>query len=909
MPGGEISMGGWAWTHAVSPDESFALLAGEGKIVLATISPEKKSSTLAPIKGTEVPVKGWVWSAAISNDGKFAVFASDDDTLIRIAGIVRDTKGNIVGLNSRDDAAVKSSAVTYSCVITPDDQFVVFGTGGQDKRIHVARVLRKEGGYALEELTGASVATDGEVYTSILAEDALLMFGTSSYKVHAVELVREGANLTLKPRPELDAELVGQPYAIDFSREHKLLIVGTDSGKLEVFEVEEKNGVKARTARREELEIPLDASTFAIDLSSDGEMLLLGHSDGTVRLFRAVYTAGGRLSRFERIPKSDFDLGIRVVEVKIMNDKRHALVTTSNNAPSYLLDLTAPSPKKMTHINPKFIAQTLEHDLPNVKKAPTLAEYRKEQEKLFALEEVSQVLAVEADLKSILTDIATKVGKAMGANKVNFWLPTQDKKGLYITAAYGMDEAYMEQTKLAPIPIGTAFIGRAVKTGRPWGSGNCLISPRTFPPLMKGVVRNNIHGLLCLPLKSQGDVFGGICIYYDDVHEFSQFELRLTTIVANQAATAIRNVRTFQDLEAERTKTMSIVYSLTDGLVMYDLEGRVTLFNPRAQELLLVEFDKVVGRKIDEKMAAQSTSLKNLYNLANSASDDYKTAEYSTEGHQELTLEVTRIPVHAEGGVKIGSMQILHDITREKVVEKMKVGFVSVASHQLRTPLTGMRWSLDLLRDEGMSAMNERQRKIVDDLFTINNTLISVVDDLLDVSRIEEGEFGYTFSRADVTPIIQKIIKALEVNAQMRNVAISLDAKESIPVSIDPDKLELVFQNIIGNGIKYTKRDGYVKVFMKHEPSKLTLAFEDNGIGIPEKDKPFIFTKFFRAENAIQYQTEGSGLGLYIVKSIADKHHASIRFESEEGKGTTFYLEFPLDPAQAPRGERTEKSD
>lgn len=535
----------------------------------------------------------------------------------------------------------------------------------------------------------------------------------------------------------------------------------------------------------------------------------------------------------------------------------------------------------------------------------TPEEYKNQQKVLKALEKTSQYLAVETNITVILEKIAKTVTTALGAKQLTVWDFTPDKKGAFIIAAYGMQKQYIEHSRKDPLPIGGAWLGRAMATGQAWATSDIWKDPVLPKSWLRAVKKQNYHGLLCIPLMRKNEIIGGMCLYHKDPHEFQFFEINIMTIVANQAATAIENARIFGDLQTERTKTISIIYSLNDGLIMYDPEGRILFFNPRAQELLLVGLKDVIGKKIDEVSAKGSIYLENLQRVSRLVQKDYAVKEYATEGPQKLILEVTQIPVRDRKNKKIGTMHILHDITREKEVEQLQASFVTIASHQLRTPLSGIKWSLDSFLKGELGPLNQNQKGLLAKIFDTNEHLIDLVNDLLDVSRIEEGRFGYTFILSDITKTVDKIVQNLEINAKSRNINLTFE-KPSGPlpkVSVDTSKLELSIQNVIDNGVKYTDTGGFVKIKLRTEKKSLLLIVEDNGIGIPKKDQGFIFHKFFRAENAIRYQTEGSGLGLFIARSIVEKHNGLIHFESEEAKGSAFIIQLPLDPEKMPKGK------
>jgi signal transduction histidine kinase len=232
---------------------------------------------------------------------------------------------------------------------------------------------------------------------------------------------------------------------------------------------------------------------------------------------------------------------------------------------------------------------------------------------------------------------------------------------------------------------------------------------------------------------------------------------------------------------------------------------------------------------------------------------------------------------------------------RLEELDVVKSDFVSIAAHQLRTPLTGIKWSFLALLEKEMGHLDGEQKKIIEDgLGAINHT-IKLINDLLNVAHIEEGKFGFNFKNESIEPVIQKIFERFESLAGEKGIWLSADfSKEKLPlVSIDSEKIDLVLDNLLDNAIKYTSPGGKVRFKTEFKNEKIIIIVEDTGIGIPRSQLGRAFTKFFRGENAVLFQTSGTGLGLYMIKNIIDRHCGTITVNSEENKGTTFIIELP----------------
>jgi len=239
-----------------------------------------------------------------------------------------------------------------------------------------------------------------------------------------------------------------------------------------------------------------------------------------------------------------------------------------------------------------------------------------------------------------------------------------------------------------------------------------------------------------------------------------------------------------------------------------------------------------------------------------------------------------------------------HSITQgfDKLAQanKMKTEFVSIASHQLRTPLSAIRWTLNLISDGRITNPTDMATYL--GLVKENNErMIRLVNDLLDVSRVEMGRMAFFPKQTNIYVLIEKIVNASAPFAQANNVTLSMEAPDTLPnVLTDPDKISITIQNLVDNAIKYTKEKGEVKVTLVSDKDFVTIAIKDKGVGIPASQQKHIFKKFFRSDNVMKNQTVGTGLGLFIARSIVEGNKGKIWFESKEGEGTTFFFTLPI---------------
>ena len=376
-------------------------------------------------------------------------------------------------------------------------------------------------------------------------------------------------------------------------------------------------------------------------------------------------------------------------------------------------------------------------------------------------------------------------------------------------------------------------------------------------------------------------------------------------IVGMFAGLIARALRTREEeIRKERDKERAILANLSDGLIFINRRGIIEAVNSMAEKLLDFGAKEVLGKKI-------KNIDKSKINLLEIFKDKYKKkAEMQPAGRDEEVLRIYTVTIIDEENELIGTAKIIHDISREKFVDRMKSEFVMIAGHQLRTPLSAIKSAFDLLLKGDFGKMGQKQKKVVEQCFDYNEKLIKMVDDLLDIFSIEQGKYYYQFIKTDLGKLLGEVSKRYKEAAAEKNIKFDLSMEKNLPrVKLDPYKIKLVLVSLIENAITYTDKGGEVSVGCHFKDGKILLAVKDTGIGIPKESQSQIFTKFFRGANALSFQPEGNGLGLFVAKNIIEYHEGRIWFTSEVDKGTTFYVELPLDPLTAGKHKNTNKNE
>lgn len=356
---------------------------------------------------------------------------------------------------------------------------------------------------------------------------------------------------------------------------------------------------------------------------------------------------------------------------------------------------------------------------------------------------------------------------------------------------------------------------------------------------------------------------------------------------------AVMNI--LEDVTAEKNKLNAILHSIGDGVVALDASGNISLINDIASKLLGISHEKGLGQHYrilqffkNEEHKQEDTTLQEALKsgeLTHFAGDAFVTHNDGST----IPIAGSVAPIKNKEGDILGVIVVFRDISREREIEKSKSEFVSFVSHQLRTPLTGMKWYVEMLLQDEQKNLSDEQKGLLSQLLDSDDRLIKLVNDLLDVAKIENQEqFVLEKESVDIFKLVQGVINdnVARIQAKKLDVTNSIDAE--LKMNVDSEKIQQVFHNIISNAVKYCK--GKVEISAKEGEEGMTFAITDDGIGIPEEQQERMFQKFFRADNAKERKISGTGLGLYIVKIIVEAHGGKIWFESEKDKGTTFYF-------------------
>ncbi|MEI7718875.1 MAG: ATP-binding protein [archaeon] len=386
---------------------------------------------------------------------------------------------------------------------------------------------------------------------------------------------------------------------------------------------------------------------------------------------------------------------------------------------------------------------------------------------------------------------------------------------------------------------------------------------------------------------------------------------------------AILNI--LEDVEKEKSKAESLaedlekfklaVDNVSDHIVITDQDGIVIYANRAVETITGFRLEEAIGKKAGSlwKLPMPLEYYKNLWNVIKDQKKVFTSEIQNKRKSGEIYTAIISISsVLNDKGDILYFVAVERDITKEKEIDKAKTELISLASHQLRTPLSSINWYAEMLLAGDAGVISDEQKKYITEIAIGNKRMVDLVDDLLNVSRLDMGTFKVEAKLVNVLELVKSVLSESKPDILTKKLVIEEIYGKDIPeFSADEKLLRMIFQNLVSNAVKYTPPSGTIKISIlkfnfnninngedfggkRINEESLVFSVSDTGMGIPANQQDKIFSKLFRADNAKELETEGTGLGLYVVKSIINQSSGLVWFKSEESKGTTFYVAFPI---------------
>jgi PAS domain S-box-containing protein len=406
-------------------------------------------------------------------------------------------------------------------------------------------------------------------------------------------------------------------------------------------------------------------------------------------------------------------------------------------------------------------------------------------------------------------------------------------------------------------------------------------------------------------------------------------DIRLKSQELRDQKDAMLNI--LEDVERQKSQLVALAEDLqkfrlavaeaSDHIVITDAEGIILYANKAVEEITGFSPSEVIGKKVGNKELWGGLMDKEFYvQLWKTIKFDKKPLKAEINNKRRngelytVSASITPIVDEVTDEVKF-FVGIERDITKEKAIDKAKTEFVSLASHQLRTPLSTIRWYTEMVLAGDMGEINEKQRKYIEEIDNANGRMIDLVNALLNTSRIELGTFMIAPEPVDLKQVAQQALEEIQEKVQKKGLIIKEDSDPDIPItSLDPRLTHIILQNLLSNAAKYTLPGGTITWAIKmsdpamaklpKDKKYVLIKVSDTGVGIPPEAVDKIYSKLYRADNARSMDPDGTGLGLYLTKSIVDNAKGRIWFETEINKGTTFYVALPLSGMEERKGTK-----
>ncbi len=541
--------------------------------------------------------------------------------------------------------------------------------------------------------------------------------------------------------------------------------------------------------------------------------------------------------------------------------------------------------------------------------AEALEDLRLQRDRSNVLYQIASELVSSLDIDRVLSQALALLQRAVKASKSSVMLLNESRTQLSYQAAIGETEPIPPGGKLAPFSPRTGVVGWVLEHQEPVVIADVLKDER-WDPALNGDVRS----VIVVPIiGSEDEPLGVIMLQSAETGAFDEHGVRLVEAAAMQTHNALNNAELHRYIreQAERlgvmlrtqqieaAKNQAILEGIADGVMMADANGRVTLFNAAAERIFSLPRTQALGRFQDEILGLYGSSARAWLAQIQAWKQNPESCGSDEFMAQQLEIGKRIVSVHLSPVVSpsiefLGVVSVFRDITREVEAERAKNEFVSTVSHELRTPMTSVKGYVDLLLMGAVGALEPQQENFLKKVQSNADRLTNLVNDLLDISRIETGRFELEREPLSMAERIEEVLEMLLPKVQEKGLALRSVIPESLPkVQADRNRLTQILVNLVGNAYKYTPK-GEICVYAYVRDAMMHVAVADTGIGIALANQRRIFERFFREESTLTEEVTGTGLGLAITVSLIQLHGGEIFLESELGEGSIFTFTMPL---------------
>ncbi len=502
------------------------------------------------------------------------------------------------------------------------------------------------------------------------------------------------------------------------------------------------------------------------------------------------------------------------------------------------------------------------------------------------LQEISQRIGYSLDSSKIIEIVTGSIGPLLEYETVSFMLYASNEDVVFKTHVHeSVNHRFIEQVKEKMQAATGAMCNKLVDFAK--------IDERMDGVILDDSLDTQVVSYVNIPVIIGDQLLGLINISSSKPGLYGHTQAAVLYSITNQASIAVTQLENV--LENEKGKLLGIISAMTDGVFMVDLNNQLVVSNPAVVDILQLP----VGRPITMFDILDTLAGKiDLRTQIDKSLAQNKPIILPEVYLKDKAIEITISLVRDKNGEHRGAAIILHDVTSEKSLEKLRQEFTAMMVHELRAPLTAVRWSSESLMKSLSDAKAQADPvKIMDSIGTIETAatnMLELVNDLLDVAKIESGKFDLNMQEYDLTETTREEIKAFAPQAEAKHLALNFTSPEHVMAKFDRVRIAQVFNNLLSNAIKYTD-SGAVEINISVQPAeeRVVISIKDSGIGVSHEDLNFLFSKFKQLKS-FDSSRKGTGLGLVVSKGIVEAHGGQIWAESPgENMGTTFFFSIP----------------
>jgi PAS domain S-box-containing protein len=567
--------------------------------------------------------------------------------------------------------------------------------------------------------------------------------------------------------------------------------------------------------------------------------------------------------------------------------------------------------------NARLFAETrsLTQDLEK-RVAERTSELATEHQRTETLLRIITELSASLDLDQVLNRTLRVLNEVVDAKQITVLIARPGERKLHRLASVGYTTPTLEDGSPTRFDTDQGLAGWVISSRKPALIPDLLEDarwePSEDPPLPEH------RSAMAVPLMIGAEALGCMLLLHPELGYFSEEQLEMVQAAGNQVAIAVNNAELYrlirdqaEDLgsmlrqqQVETSRSKAILEAVADGVLVTDSAKRITLFNASAEQILGLGRNQILGKSLEHFTGLFGKAAQTWRETIDTWSQDPLNSQSGETYSERITLENGRVvSVHLAPVVLrndfLGTVSIFTDITHQVEVDRLKSEFVATVSHELRTPMTSIQGYAEILLMGAAGALSDQQRQFLD-IIKLNTKRLSVlVNDLLDISRIESGRVTLNIQALDLAALSDEVLKELETRMRKdrKKIALQRDIPASLPrVRGDPDRVRQIIHNLLDNAYLYNYPDGSITLRIFPKENYLQVDVQDSGIGVPPADQGRVFERFFRGESPLILGVSGTGLGLSIVQNLVWMHEGEIWVESSgvPGEGSTFSFTLPI---------------